>query len=122
MSRLKTSLGQYSDSPVQYSGKSHSPFLDLHKVPVIKIKKNKIYQVTVIFFCNNQLPALFGRHVFKSQHSPVAHDAFACNMHVYGSQHEFLQNSGSPQSHCSPGSTKPLPHCGESNNFAGLFL
>lgn len=46
---------------------------------------------------------------FKSQHLPVPHEALSFNVHVVALQHTLSHFSGSPQSHCSPGSTKPFP-------------
>lgn len=53
----------------------------------------------------------------RSQHSPVAQDALEYSMQVEALQQGFSQCSFRPQSHCSPGSTNPLPQTGLSNNL-----
>lgn len=65
----------------------------------------------------HMLPAVLGWQVDKSQHSPVAQDAFECSIQVEALQQGLLHLSFSPQSHCSPGSTNPLPQTGLSNNL-----
>lgn len=57
----------------------------------------------------------------KSQQCPVAHVALGNSMQVEALQQVLAQFSGNPQSHCSPGSTNPLPQTGESNKLVGLF-
>lgn len=59
----------------------------------------------------------------RLQHLPVAQVAFENSIQVSGLQQRFpLQDLDKPQSHSSPGSTKPLPQVGESNSVFGLFL
>lgn len=58
----------------------------------------------------------------RSQHSPVAQEAFEYNMHVDALQQGLSQCSFKPQSHCSPTSTKPLPHTGLSKSLKYAIL
>lgn len=96
---LYTSDGQYSDSPLQNSGRSHSSYDPRHSVA-----------------------RGLSTQAWVSQHFPVAHTAPAVSLQVLASQHLVLQSSCSPQSHSSPSSTNPFPQTGPSYNFSGLFL
>jgi hypothetical protein len=59
----------------------------------------------------------FWPHTLRSQHSPVAHEAFTYSIHVDALQQGLSQCPFIPQSHCSPASTNPFPHTGLSNRL-----
>lgn len=57
-----------------------------------------------------------------SQHEPEAQEALTASLQVVATQQGLSQNSGGPQSHCSPSSTTPSPQLELEYIRVGTFL
>ena len=93
----------------------------LHHCSFPSSERQEIPQTESLSAYLHTVPGDFGWQVLKSQHSPVAQVALGKTVQVVASQHGLSQWSFRPQSHCSPGSTKPLPQTGLSNRVRGLL-
>lgn len=99
---------------MNHSTKPHTPYFFIISLSIIKCPLFTLTCLTAICDHNTN----FWPHTFRSQHSPVAHEALAYSIHVDALQQGLSQWPFIPQSHCSPASTNPFPHTGLSNRLA----
>jgi hypothetical protein len=111
---LKLNIYIYYSKIMTHSTKPHTAYFFIISLSIIKCPLLPLTCLTAISDHNTNIWS----HTFRSQHSPVAHEALAYSIHVDALQQGLSQWPFIPQSHCSPASTNPFPHTGLSNRLA----